>query len=165
MARSRHPKKMDNLVWDGFGLASTARSAGTTSITFRAADTLPTTLLRIRGAIACYADATQAPGGLVTIGTGVIKVPEGSGATTQYDPLTDETAPWIWYSHFAIGYEEMVTDVIDVPGMTSYREVVDSKAMRRLRPDEELQWTITNSTLSGAMSVNMSFTGRFLVGF
>ena len=82
----------------------------------------------------------------------------------RYSPIADATAPWFYYSTFALGYEEMVTDVVDVPGITSYRETIDVKAMRRLRPQEEVQCVFENTTIDGAAAVNVSVFGRFLMG-
>ena len=81
------------------------------------------------------------------------------------DPITDDKASWMWYLSTGIGYEEMVTDVIDVPGMSSVRVHVDNKAMRIIRPEEELQLVVTNTTAISAGSVNVVFTGRMLFGF
>jgi len=124
----------------------------------------PETLLRIRGNIVCYADAAQAPGGLVDIGVGIILAQGGQGTTVLSNPITDADAPWVWYDRFCVGYEEMVTDVIDVPGLSSYRGVVDSKAMRIQRLDQEFQFVLQNSTVGTAMNVNFCGSFRFLFG-
>ncbi len=162
---ARRTKKIDNVIWDLSTGGVGALSAGTSAILFASVGTQPTTLLRMRGQVLSYVDATQAPGGLVQLTMGIIKVPEGSGTTVQYDPATDANAPWIWYDFALLGYEEMVTDVVDVPGATSFRSVIDNKAMRRIRPDEELQFAITNTTQAGALSVNMRYGVRWLQGF
>jgi len=45
-----------------------------------------------------------------------------------------------------------------------YREVIDVKAMRTIRPDREVQWVVENTSLAGALSVNISIAARFLLG-
>ncbi len=80
-----------------------------------------------------------------------------------WSPITDGDAPWIWVSYFELAYEEMVTDVIDVPGMSSYRELIDNKAMRIVR-NQELQMVAENATIGGASSINLSVSGRTLSG-
>ncbi len=62
-----------------------------------------------------------------------------------------------------IGYEEMVTDVVDVLGLTSQRLVIDSKAMRIVR-NSEIQMVVENTTIGSALAVNLNVQGRFLSG-
>ena len=164
MARPR-TRKIDNVVWQlsvGSGLAL---SAGTVGVNFASVGTAPTTLLRIRGQLLLWVDTPQAPG-VSCVGTwGIIKVPEGSGTTVQYDPVADANAPWLAFGAGILAYEEMVTDVIDVPGATADRQTVDNKAMRRIRPDEELQFVMNNTTVQAALSFNFAYTMRWLQGF
>ncbi len=88
-------------------------------------------------------------------------VPEGTGSTVLWSPLTDADAPWFYYSTFFLGYEEYVVDVIDSPVLTAYREIIDSKAMRRVR-NQEVQLVVENTTIAGAVSVNIVAAGRML---
>lgn len=164
MARSRGVKKIDNLRWSGFSSAFNGLSAGTGGITAATAGNAPETIMRTRGELTVYTDATQAPGGKVLISAGLIVMPEGTGTVVTSSPFSDSNAPWFWFEQVVIAYEEMVTDVIDVPVMTAARIVMDSKAMRRVRPDREIQLVVENTTLLGAMSVNLHLTGRFLFG-
>ncbi len=162
---ARRTRKIDNLIWDHSSGSFLAQSAGSAAAIFATVGTTPVTLLRIRGQLAAYIDAASAPTKLVKCTFGLIKVPEGSGATLQYDPVDDANAPWIYWSSWFLGYEEMVTDVISVQGMSSFRETIDNKAMRRIRPDEELQVAFSNVTVGTASSVNMTYTVRWLQGF
>jgi len=164
-ARSRFPKKMDNLIWDGTFLRFSAIGSGSTALQFSSVGTQPTTLLRLRGNISVIVDGLEAPAVAARATWGLIKVPDGSATTVQYDPVADVNAPWIYWGSAVIGYEEYVTDVIDCPGISSYREVVDNKAMRRIRPDEELQWVLTNTTVDGGLSLNHDVSIRWLQGF
>jgi len=120
--------------------------------------------MRTRGELLVYADGAQAPGGSVLVSLGLVLVPEGQGTTVIWDPFSDEEAPWFWYKEVSVGYEEMVVDVIDVPGITSVRIDVDSKAMRRANVDEEVQFVAVNTTNGGAMTVNILGAFRFLLG-
>ncbi len=164
--RSGFQKKIDHVAWDGFSLTQNALAAGIAAQTFltQALDR-PVTSMRIRGTAWGFVDGLEAPGVSATISMGIIKVPEGTGSTVVYDPVADDKAPWLWYTSFHLAYEEYVTDVIDCPGMTSYREVIDNKAMRIVRPDEELQFVVENTTVVGALSANVGITGRSLNGF
>ena len=159
MARRRSGKKIDNLRWLGFGQQFFAQAAGTAGVTILSATTMPDTIMRTRGSLLAYVDAASAPPKAGDIAVGMIVVPEGTGST-----ITDANAPWFWYSRFTIGYEEMVTDVISVQEAQGYREVIDSKAMRRSPPDTEVQLVVENVTIAGAIAVNVSVLGRILVG-
>jgi len=165
MARRREGRKIDNLRWNRAHGSALALSAGTAAVALISVTTLPETIMRIRGNVLTYLDATQAPGGLVLVSMGIIKVPEGTATTVVYDPQADSDAPWLWYSNFHLGYEEYVTDVIDAPGASSMRVIIDNKAMRRTRPDEEYQFVVTNTTVGGAAAINVAYATRILIGF
>ncbi len=103
--------------------------------------------------------------GLATdIGIGIIVVPEGTGSTVLWSPITDGDAPWIWVDYFTLGYEEMVTDVVDVPGISAYRYVIDSKAMRIVKNMEIQLVAESATTFSAAVSVNLTALVRILSG-
>jgi len=91
-------------------------------------------------------------------------VPDGTSTTVLVEPFADSATKWMWYTEFHVGYEEMVTDVIDVPGISSYRAEIDNKAMRKVAPEQEVQLVITNTTVLTASAVNVNFSGRFLFG-
>ncbi len=163
MARGRHAKTIDTVHWTGAAASAFAQTAGSIGFQALPAQHLPETLLRIRGEWVSWIDGVQSPTGAVQITAGVILVPEGTGTTVLWDPSGDADAPWIWWDTMVLSYEEMVTDVIDVPGMTSGRRVVDSKAMRKVR-NRELQFVVTNFTLDAALPVNTVFRARVLSG-
>ena len=163
MPRRRSGKKIDFVHWTGLQESADAFSAGTVAKTAHAAQHDPETLLRFRGNLNVLPDATQIPGGSVEIGVGLILVPEGTGTTVLWSPNADPDAPWIYYSQFGIAYEEMVTDVIAVQGAMSFRERIDNKAMRVVR-NQEVQFVVENTTIQGAMAVNVLLTGRTLWG-
>jgi len=120
--------------------------------------------MRIRGQVVAWIDGAQAPGTNVLVSMGIHLVPDDTGTTVLVNPFTDSATKWMWYTEFNLGYEEMVTDVIDVPGITSFREVVDNKAMRKVAPEQEAQLVVTNTTVATAGAVNVSWSGRFLFG-
>ena len=160
---ARHGKKIDFVHWSGFVQSVGGLGAGTFAGLLNSATHEPETLLRIRGNVLAYLDATQAPGALIHVGIGICQVPEGTGSTVLWVPLTDGDAPWIWVERFALGYEEMVTDVVDVVSLPIFRGVIDNKAMRKLR-NRELQVVVEQATLLGAASLNFNITGRALTG-
>jgi len=93
----------------------------------------------------------------------MILVPEGTGTTVLWSPFTDGDAPWIWVDYHHLGYEEMVIDVIDVPGITSYRSTIDSKAMRIVR-NQELQLVAELTNITGTVVANITAMVRVLAG-
>jgi len=161
--RSGFAKKINTVHWTYGSWSALALSAGTVAATVIGAQHQPETLLRIRGEQMVYVDGAQAPGVLTSVGIGLVQVPEGTGATVLWSPITDGDAPWIWVDYFMIGYEEMVTDVIDSPLVSAARRVIDSKAMRKLRKTE-IQFVAESATVGGATPVNIAGQARFLAG-
>ncbi len=165
MARGRRVKKIDNLLW-GLGAGSSlGQSAGVIGIQFASVATSPHTIMRLRGEVMAYVDGAGAPTKLSRVTWGIIVVPEGTGSTVVWDPDSDSNAPWLAYGSAHIGHEEMVIDVVDVPGLSLKRWDVDNKAMRRVRPDEEIQIVFSNVTIGSASTVNFAFALRELRGF
>jgi len=161
MARS---KKIDFTAWFQSSLSSLNLSAGSVGQVAITPGGSAATILRTRGNLAVSISGTQAPTVSARIGVGLIVMPEGQGSTVVSSPLSDGNAPWYWYESFVLAYEEMVTDVIDIPGMTSFRVPIDSKAMRILRPDREVQLVVENATVGGALSVDVFVDIRTLLG-
>ncbi len=165
MARPRgRGKKIDTLRWTSSQMNFNALSAGSAALNFLSAATIASTLMRSRGQLIAYTDSTVAPPSEVLVSVGLIVVPEGQSTTVIWDPFNDDNAPWWMYAQFVIGYEEHVVDVVDNPTLSGYRETIDVKGMRRLRPDEEVQCVVTNTTIAGAQSINLSLTLRTLIG-
>ncbi len=162
--RRGRSRKIVNLQWDGFNQQALALAAGTVGFLFRSSGTQPSTLLRLRGSMLAQLDGTLAPGRGVLVTQGIIKVPDGSGTTVQYAPVADDMAPWLWYSAVHLYYDEPVTDVIGTQMGLAVRETIDNKAMRRVRPEEELQYVVENTTVDGAQAVNVMIAGRALFG-
>ena len=162
---ARRGGKISETRWGGFAGNFLAFAAGTGAVQLAASSPISReTILRTRGSLVCSIDGAAAPGALVLVSVGFQLVPSGTGTTVLRDPSTDAAAPWFYYTEFHVGYEEMVTDVVDVPGISSYREVIDSKAMRILRPETEIQMVVSNNTVAAAKSINICVAGRFLFG-
>ena len=159
---ARRTKKIDYTHWTGFSGSTLVFSAGVVGLTVATAAHQPETLLRTRGEIVVYPDATQGPGALAVIDVGMILVPEGTGTTVLWSPRTDADAPWLWYGSYHAVYEEMVTDVIAAQDVV-IRDVIDSRAMRIVR-NQEIQLVWENTTIGGAVTVNSAVSGRFLTG-
>ncbi len=160
--RSGHAKKIETVHWTR-GSWSVNLAAGTTAVEVLAAQHLPETLMRMRGQNLTYFDGAGTFGQLAAVACGLILVPEGTGTTVLWSPITDGDAPWIWYDEGAVGHEEPVVDVIGVPIVTGFRTIIDNKAMRRIR-NLELQFVAENATLQNAATVNIAGHVRVLAG-
>ncbi len=160
---NRFPKARGvNLHWTRLTASFLNRGAGTEGVTLVASQHQRETCLRIRGQITATVDGLQASGMGIRVALGIIPVPDGTGTTVLWSPVADGDAPWQYWTAFHIGYEEMVTDVVDVPMFTSYREVIDNKAMRIYRPDTEMQLVVEATTITGAGNFNLYFDARAL---
>ncbi len=164
MARRRSGKKIDSTRWTRTNATFLAQSAGAAAIELLASGTDTETILRTRGHLLAFLDGTQAPGVLVLMSVGFILVPEGTGTTVLWSPNADPNAPWLYIARFVLGYEEYVTDVVSAQGAAVFREVIDSKAMRVIRPDTEVQCVTENNTLASAGTVNLTITSHMLLG-
>ncbi len=163
--RSGFAKKIDTVHWTLVQEASASAAVGIVAFNALAAQHLPETLMRIRGEWACgFAGALASQVGVAITG-GLIQVPEGTGTTALWSPVTDGDAPWIWWDTIHFFYAEQVADVVaNSPGAFG-RRVIDSKAMRKMR-NTELQFVIQRVTISGMSTGNtdVSLTARVLAG-
>jgi len=170
MARGRREgKKIDSVAWEVFAGNLLGISAGVSAFELRSGQTGigfagSETLLRTRGHLLAFLDGIPVPGDLVQVAVGMRLASEGTGATVTVSPFTEASYPWFYHEIFVLGYEEAVTDVVDMPVITAIRIPIDDKAMRRIRPEEEIQMVIENTTLGTAQAVNVTLTGRWLFG-
>ena len=148
--------------WNIFSGDFPAFAAGTVGEVFLT-NTISRTIIRWRGELVVFMDSTSAPGKLARWGFGLLKRTEDSvGTTVTASPLSDGAAGFVVYEVGHVGYEEMVTDVIDVPMISGQRIVIDSKAMRRLRVNEQIQAVAENVTVTTATALNMAWAIRTL---
>ncbi len=152
--------------WLGFQTGATFHglSAGATATEIASEGLLRDTIMRTRGQLMCWIDGLEAPAVAVLVSVGLQVVPGGTGATVISNPFSDENADWFYFSEFVLGYEEYVVDAIQATHLSSYREIIDNKAMRIGNPDTEVQMVVVNTTINGAASINVTLSGRFLLG-
>ena len=162
-SRSGFAKKIDTVHWTYGSFSNLALGAGTAGQTVLSAQHLPETLLRTRGEICVWLDTTQAPPVSLSVGVGLILVPEGLSTTVTWSPISDGDAPWLWVDYFILAYEEMVTDQIAVQELIGVRRVIDSKAMRKVR-NREFQFVVENATIGNPAAVNVAGQVRILSG-
>ncbi len=160
--RRRSGKKIDFVHWT-MGKASSNNMGATATVaaTLIAALHEPETLLRMRGFWTAHQRSGIAAGVAGFVAAGIILVPEGTGSTVLWSPLTDHDAPWIWYDMTVIAYEEPVTDVIGLGGF--YRSTIDNKAMRIVR-NQEIQVVFETIQEGGAGNTDHTCAVRILSG-
>ncbi len=159
----RRGKSINQTFWAFLGANVAAQSAGSQAITFLAAQDLPRTLMRLRGEFLAIFDAAPDVGDQVTVGAGLILVPEGTSTTVLWSPVTDGSAPWIWVDYITLIYEEFNTNVDASQVGAGARRIIDGKAMRRMR-NQELQLVVENQTNGTAQATNTSVNTRILLG-
>ncbi len=160
----RFAKTIGHTRWQGFSGTAFGLSAGSSAVSVGPSSVQRETIMRTRGNLIAYIDGLVNPAIAIRCACGLAVVPEGTSTTVLWGPLTDQNAPWFWHTIFVVGYEEYVADVIDAPGLSVYREVIDSKAMRKFPPDSEIQLVFEQDTIAGLGDVNFSANGRFLIG-
>jgi len=163
MPRRRSGKKIDFVHWAYATGNQAALSAGTAAVTMFVAQHLPETIMRMRGEVLTAIDALQSSPASCNIGVGLILVPEGTGTTVLWSPITDGDAPWMWVDYHTIAHEEVVTDVIAQPLASTYRGVIDSKSMRIVK-NMEIQCVWENVTIGAGINVNSFVQVRALAG-
>ena len=146
--------------WSVAGLAGT----GTAGITLFNAQHLPETLMRMRGRYSCALDGALASPQGAGVAFGIILVPEGTGTSVLWSPISDGDAPWIWWDTALLLYEESVTDVVQSTGqVSSIQAVIDSKAMR-INRNQELQFVVENgAALSGYTTAAINTHGQLRI--
>ncbi len=167
---ARRGKKIETVRWTGDVLCSgTALASGAHDANelYQVGDQeAAPTILRTHLEFAIWAVSTQVPGRATHWAMGLHVVPKGTGTTILILPLTESEADWFVHRTGVLGYEEPVADAIDVPGMSFQRLTIDSKAMRKLKPGQEIQLVVSSLTVSGlvAMNTNWACQPRMLLG-
>ncbi len=161
MARSRSSGRRADYRWTGGRQAFLAQATGSSQAVILTAGNTSQTLMRTRGTLVAFLDGVQTGGELLDIGIAMLV--QQAGATATSLPLTDPEAPFFYYDRFAIGYEEAVSDVVDMPGLSVYRATIDVKAMRVIRPDQEVILIVEAADIAGNANANISVAARFLL--
>ena len=162
MARDFGRRQKVDYTWSTGSASALALAAGSAGMTlFSSTDV--STIRRIRGEVLCWLDGAQASGPAVQVTMGMLLVPAGTGTTVISEPFGDSAALWVWYGITTLAYEEYVTDAVVPTGALSSRIVIDNKAMRRFKNEQELQFVVTNTTVSASSFINLRASVRMLV--
>ena len=157
----RRAGRKADLRWLFGSVVFLAQAAGNAAQVIVTGGVLTETLMRSRGEVLLWLDdiAGQTAGDLVRVTMGMLVVPSGLGTTVISSPFTDGDAPWFWFETIALGAEEAG----DMFGIGYARVQVDSRAMRVIRPDQEVQFVVEASTVTAAQPVNVAVGIRFLM--
>jgi len=158
--RQRAGRRTDYEWQGGSSMAFAALAAGGTTQQSTIVTVGAFTLMRVRGHWSVSFDGDEMAADHLEVGIGLLLQQTGAVATSL--PLTDPNAPWIWYDQVAL-YTAEGTNA-DQGFLTSYRGVIDSKAMRRMKPDQSLIFVLETSNIVGAPTVDGYANARFLFG-
>ena len=163
----RQGRVIDKVRWTGDVLVSQLAQSGgliATNLYQFGDQEDAVTVMRTRGQLLIYLDGAPAAGVAVNVGVGVHVVPKGTDTTPTLSPTSEAEGDWLVWLVCPLAYENYETDDPPGSGMTTCRLEIDSKAMRRMKPGEQLQVVVTNSTVGSAHAVNTIGQFRFLLG-
>ncbi len=117
------------------------------------------TILRIRGNYGTFlGDTGAANGDTVRVAAGLLLIT--SGGTSASLPIDDPDAPWIWYDTVVLSRNvETASGALT----RSHTIVVDNKAMRIIRGDQDLVFVVQSVDVAGAPTIGFNFAARMLM--
>jgi len=121
------------------------------------------TLIRSRGTAIVHFDPTSI-GDLMMVGLGLGVYSSDAfavGSTAMPGPLSDADYDWIWHQVFTFGPAFSATEDGNDIGENLVIEV-DSKAMRKIKPNQAIGWIAEGDILSGGGTFDFSVVSRML---
>ena len=165
MAVRRREGRRTDYTWSGIAgsnLGAFTTVAGLTGIsTFGVAGTV----MRIRGSVMAFLTTAAAANSIKAINCGVIigteeQVATGAGAFPS--PTSDLDAEWLWWGSLLLA--RMTTTETESAGLVSQRIEIDSKAMRRVKQGQSINFLTKPVNLAGTESAGGAFNLRVLFG-
>jgi len=150
----------------GGGTSQAISAAGEIILGNGISPNLAFTLRRLRGEILYTLTSVAAATDEVRMTSGIAVVSADAfvlGITAMPDPLEDAGYPWVWWD--TVNFNPEIAAPEGVDGVGSVRRVVDSKAMRKMKPDETLAWIVEFSGESGTVVAAAMASSRMLVSF
>ncbi len=174
MARSagrgyRRPgRKIDFKQWDFIPAIELTTTVSGTFSGGGLAFTIPATILRARSRIIAFFDATVQVADTIDVGLGLAVISSDAftlGATAFPDPLSEPEYPWLWWTDISLRAEETGAATNRAWGTASQLLSVDTKAMRKIKPQETLCWVMQTSNVVGAPTTRVDIQRtRVLIG-
>ena len=166
MANTRRTGRRVDYVWEGIGAGGATASVTTTAILQEiVAIADARTLYRVRGELLAFLTTSGAANSVKMLAVGLIVVSTealAAGVASISSPLSDLNAPWLWHGFMICG-RTTVTEGED-SFMTSNRLTVDSKSMRRLKPNQSIVFVAQPQNLAGTETIQISMGFRVLTG-
>ncbi len=154
MARGRRSGRGPDYIWSGTGWFQQAQGSATAiGNTVIAVFNEAQTLVRLRG----YASATidpSAAGDIIVISMGFILADDdavAAGAASIPSPTNDTDGDWIWHGWFPLHAEFSTGEGSD----HNVQMVIDSKAMRRVKPNEQLVMVADGQIFAGTPTADL----------
>ena len=146
--------------WDVGFISELAQAAGVGADTLAGVVAFPRTMMRVRGSVFVEIDGPAADGQLVLVTCGIIV--QAGDISTEVRPFSDGDAPWVWWGATVLSGEDTTEGASSVG--RNFRFDVDSKAMRKISPNETVSFVIENTTIGTAASINTAGAVRILMG-
>ena len=121
------------------------------------------TLIRTRGHLNVHFDPASIGDVIqVAVGLGIYSSDAFAvGSTALPGPITDADYDWIWHNVMTMGPAFSATETgVDI--LSNKWVEVDSKAMRKLKPNQTVGWMLEALVLSGGGTVDIAVAARQL---
>ena len=156
---SRPGKTIDFKAWDAIPGALQNLSANGTTAPAGISFTGPQTILRSRGEILLQMDENTlaADNALIAMALGIMSTDAfAAGGASLPDPSGNADYPWLWWQTINLATNFTLAAGSDqVAGMTTRVVQVDSKAMRRVKPNETLSLVFQYVNVSGNPTIQV----------
>ncbi len=160
MARQRSGRKTD-YTWIVTSGAVTAQGATQQRIAVAVFNSSGT-VMRVRGELMASMNGPSAAD-ITVLGVGLIVATDAqvtAGAASFPSPLSVGDADWMWHGFVPLVSQGVVEDQFGNVG----KIIVDTKAMRRVKPNEQLVLVADAVLLVGTATVDLAFGVRVLFG-
>ena len=117
------------------------------------------TVNRVRGELLASIDAPT-DGDRCILAAGIIVASAdalAAGATSLPHPIDDGNAPWLWH-----GFIPLLAQAANLEHTVAGRLMIDLKAMRRMKPNEVLAFTLAIDSLAGTPAIDFVTGMRIL---
>ena len=125
------------------------------------------TILRCRSWVAAHFDGTQQAADRIdlTFGLGIFSTDAvAAGAASLPEPDSNAEYPWLWWGQMRL-FATFAAAHGEAWGGLQQRLEVDTKAMRRVKPQQTLAWVVQSEQATGAPVTIVQFGSiRCLVG-
>jgi len=123
------------------------------------------TIVRIRGAVDVWLEVATTVGdafGDVAFGIGVVSGDAfAAGAASMPGPLSDPDWDWMWV-HYLGAVVSLTTVESALEGLAATRIEIDTKAMRKLKPNQTVFGVLETEDETGAVTLSFSAFTRML---